>query len=133
MRRELGIISFGLIEIVIGAATLIAVIISLLSGKSAKPSGVAIFVLTSALISLALGIGVLRRNLAAWRLLLFLSAYIILSKVLIFAKIITLSGALETTIPGPLKNIISIIYHSLLVWYFSRASIRREFGQGRQE
>lgn len=131
MSPSLGIIVFGLIEVVIGFITLIAVILSLWLGRSQKPLEVLIFILTTAIISLSLGIGVLRRNLTSYHLLLFFSYAIILSKILIFAKIIILSGALETTVPAPLKNMISIVYHSLLIWYFSCPSIRRQFGERR--
>jgi len=131
MLRNAGIIFFGLTEVIIGSFTLIAVIVSLLLGKSAKPPEVFIFVLTTAVISLILGIGILKRNLTSYHLLLFLSVIIILSKILIFAKIIFLSGALETSMPPSVKNIISIVYHSLLIWYFSRSYIRRQFGERR--
>ncbi|MCX5703831.1 MAG: hypothetical protein NT066_05010 [Candidatus Omnitrophica bacterium] len=127
MPRNLGIIIFGLIEIVIGCVTLTAVILSLLLGKSAKPPEVLIFVLTTSVISLSLGIGILRYNLTSYKILLFFSAAIILSKILIFAKIISLTGALETAVPSGLKDIISIIYHGLLLWYFNLAPIKRRF------
>jgi hypothetical protein len=131
MLRNAGIIFFGLTELIIGSFTLIAVIVSLLLGKSAKPPEVLIFVLTTAVISLILGIGILKRNLTSYHLLLFLSVIIILSKILIFAKIIFLAGALETNIHPSLKNTISIVYHSLLVWYFVRPSVRKQFGERR--
>jgi hypothetical protein len=131
MLRNAGIIFFGLIELIIGSFTLIAVIISLILGKSTKPPEVLIFVLTTSTVSLSLGIGILKRNLTSYHLLLFLSVIIILSKILIFAKIIFLTGALETSIPPSLKNIISIVYHSLLIWYFVRPSVRKQFGEKR--
>ena len=108
--------------------TLIIVPASLILGKSTKPPAALIFVLATSIISLSLGIGILRRNLGSYHLLLFLSTIIILIKILIFAKIIVLSGALETCIPAHIKNIISIIYHSSLIFYFSRPAIRKEFG-----
>ena len=111
--------------------TLIIVPASLILGKSAKPPAVLIFVLATAIISLSLGIGILRRNLNSYHLLLFFSTIIIFTKILIFAKIILLSGALETCIPAHIKNMISIIYHSSLIFYFSRPSIRKEFGERR--
>ena len=128
MRRGyLGIIVFGLVEITIGCITLIAVVLSLLSGRSQKPPEVLIFVLTTALISLSLGIGILRRNPASYHLLLFFSAAIILSKILIFARIISLNGALETNLSSGFKNIVSIVYHGSLLGYFNLPSIRRLF------
>jgi len=118
---------FAIIEIFIGLATLTAVILSLAQGKSTKSLQVLVFVLITAIISSGLGWGILRYKLLAYRLLLYFSSIIILSKILIFAKIITLTGALEITIPSSLKNIISVLYHSLLIFYFTRKSIREQF------
>jgi len=106
---------------------LIAVSANLILGNSAKPLEVTIFVLTTATISAALGFGVLGGNLTSYRLLLFFSKTIVLSKILIFAHIISLNGALETTIPSSVKNLISIAYHSLLIFYFTRPPIRKVF------
>lgn len=131
MKHNWGLITFALIEITIGSITSLAVITSLILGKATKPPAVLIFVLTTAIISSSLGIGILRNNLTSYHLLLFFSTVIIVSKILIFAKIITLTGALETTVPQSTKNIISVIYHSLLIWYFSRPSVRKRFGERR--
>jgi hypothetical protein len=126
-KRSLGITFFGIIEILIGAVTLIALLISLILGRSTKPFEVLIFVLTTSIISLSLGIGILKHRLTSYHLLLFLAAVIVLSKILIFANIINLNGALETTIPSPMKNTISILYHSLLIMYFNRPKIKEYF------
>ena len=122
---------FALIEILVGSITLIAVILSLIQGRSTKPIEVLIFVLTTATLSTTLGFGILRRNLTCYHLLLYFSSIIIFSKILIFAKIIALSGALETTMPASIKNIVSISYHSMLIFYFTRKAIREEFGEKR--
>lgn len=132
MKQAQGIIIFGLIEIAIGSITLIAVAISLILGQSMKPLEVLLFVLITAVISCSLGIGVLKRNLTSYHLLIFLATVIVLSKMLIFAKIITLSGALETSIPQSSKNIISIIYHGSLILYFSSPGVRKQFGERRK-
>lgn len=117
-KHNYAIVIFGLIEIGIGLVTFVAVSASLILGESTKPPEVLIFVLTAAILSLSLGIGILRHNLASYHLLLFFAAVVILSKILIFAKIITLAGALETRLYPGAKNLISIIHHSLLIWFF---------------
>lgn len=127
MKYKLGIILFSLIEILNGSITLIAVILSLIQGRSTKPLEVIIFVLATAIISTVLGFGILKYNLTCYHLLIYFSSIIILSKILIFANIITLHGALETSIPSSTKNIISILYHSLLILYFTRQSVRERF------
>ena len=116
-----------MVEIIIGVVTLAVVSANLLLGNSAKPPEVTVFVLTTAAISAALGFGILGGNLTSYRLLLFFSKTIVLSKILIFAHIISLNGALETTIPSSAKNLISIVYHSLLIFYFTRRPIREVF------
>lgn len=131
MKHKLGIIFFALIEILIGIVTLTAVISNLISRTSVKPLEVVTFVLTTATISTALGFGILRCSPTSYRLLLFFSKTIILSKILIFANIISLNGALEITVPTSIKNVISIIYHSLLIFYFTRTPIRKIFSEGR--
>ena len=129
MINKRGIIAFALVEILIGAVTLAAVSANLILGNSAKPPEVTVFVLTTAAISAALGFGILDGNLTSYRLLLFLSKTIVLSKILILAHIISLNGALETTIPPSVKNLISIAYHGLLIFYCTRPPIRGVFEQ----
>lgn len=118
---------FALIEIAIGAVTFFAVMGSFILGRSTKPAQVVVFVLTTAVISFSLGIGILRRSLHSLHLLVFLSTVIVFSKILIFFKIIMLNGALETTIPQPIKDLISVVYHSVLIWYYSFPASRKEF------
>jgi len=127
MKYKRGIILFGTIEILIGVITLTTVILSFLQEESTKPPAVLIFVLTTAIISTGLGLGILRYNRAGYYLLLYFASIIILNKILIFAGIISLAGALETVIPSYLKNIISVLYHGLLILYFTRKSIREQF------
>ncbi|MDP2905697.1 MAG: hypothetical protein Q8O22_05285, partial [Candidatus Omnitrophota bacterium] len=87
---QAGISVIAAIEIFTGGITLIAVAMSLILGRSTKPFEILIFVLATSSISCGLGAGLLRRSLTSYHLLLFFSFIIILSKVLIFAKIITL-------------------------------------------
>ena len=127
MDKKLGLTVFAWIEILIGVITLIAVLAGLIQKTSTKPLEVVIFVLTASVISTSLGLTILKHNLTGYRLLLFFSKAIILSKVLIFAKIISLNGALETGIPSSMKNLISIAYHCLLIFYFTRRPVREVF------
>ena len=117
-------------EILLGGITLFAVIASLILRESAKPVEVLIFVLTTSGLSLGLGIGILKKNLASYQLLLFFSSVIVLSKILIFAKIISLNGALETTIPAELKNMVSVTYHSLIIILLTRQPVKKVFKEG---
>jgi hypothetical protein len=111
------IAGIGITEIVIGSIAFFTLLISLVFHTSTKPWEVALFVVTTAAISAGLGIGLLRHSLACYNLLIFFSQVIIISKIAIFLKVISLNGALETTIPSGIKNIISIVYHGILIWY----------------
>jgi hypothetical protein len=125
--QKLGIILFGIIEIIIGSVTFVALMASLVLGKSTKPLEIFLFVLTTSLISSGLGIGIIRHNLHSFHMLLFFSAAIILSKFLAFANIIYFNGALETSISPCFKSICSIIYHGLLLVFLTRPSVRKQF------
>ncbi len=127
MKHSKGILIFGVIEIAIGAITLIAVLISLVLKISTKPPNILIFVITASLISLGLGVGIIRRNVHAYHMLLFFASVVILSKILIFAKIITLSGSLETIIASPIKDTFSLIYHIHILLYFNFKKVKQEF------
>jgi len=125
--KKLGIILFGIIEIIIGSVTFVALVASLLLGKSTKPPQVFLFVLTTSIISLGLGIGIIRHNVHSYHMLFFFAGAIILSKFLVFAKIIYFNGALETTISPSFKNITSVIYHGILLFFLTRPSVKKEF------
>jgi len=127
MRNKLGVVLFAATEIFIGVTTLTAVIFGIIQRTSTKPLEVVIFVLATSVLSTSLGFVILKHNSTGYRLLLFFSKAIILSKILIFAKIISLNGALETTIPSSAKNFISIVYHSLLIFYFTRRPVKEVF------
>ena len=118
---------FGLTEIAIGIATFIAVTQALNTGISTKPPNVLGFVVFSSLISASLGAGILLRWEYARKLFIFFAGWIILSKILIFTNIITLNGAIETTVPLSLKNAISCIYHLLAIYYFHHPTVKAEF------
>ena len=127
MPNRKGILFFAVSEIIIGGLSLILTSLPLLTGTSAKPWNVLVFILITSSISLALGLGLLFKFKYARKFLLFFSGWVILSKILVLAGLITLNGALETTIAPNVKNIISIIYHGSLIVYFLCPSVKNEF------
>lgn len=127
MPRSKIIIVIAAIEILIGAITLCAIVFSLLTNSNAKTANVLIFVITTSCLSILLGIGLLSSKKMAYDLLIYFSSIIILSKILIFTNIIGLNGYLETSIPDPIKNSISIFYHSFVIAYLRRRNIRKLF------
>lgn len=122
-----GIEIFALIEICIGGFTLFLTLSSLLLGTSTKPLNVLIFVITTSAISFFIGVGLLFKMRLAAQLLLYFAFSIVLTKILIFSKIIYLQGGLAANIPEPIKDLISILYHSIVLWYFNRQNIKSEF------
>ena len=67
------------------------------------------------------------RNPQAYYIILYFAITIIISKILIFSRIISLNGALETSLPMPVKNIVSLLYHGLILVVFNLKNIRKEF------
>ena len=122
-----GIQIFAFIELSIGGLTLASNLIALILHTSRKPFNVLLFVILASLISILIGTGLLHRKRLSLTLLLYFAFSIILSKILIAANIISLSGALETGVPAPVKNALSLIYHSLVIWYFNQKQVKSEF------
>jgi len=124
-----GVATFSFIEIAIGIITIATLSSSVVFGLNTKPLNVLAFVYITSLLSLLLGIGLLYRNRQAYELLLFLAGVVILTKILMFSKIIHLNGALETIIPSTFKNSISIIYHGVLWLYLRQKGIKALYGK----
>ena len=121
------VLTIGIIEICIGSSTLLGNIITLALSQNNKSFGVFCFVMIAGIISSLLGMGLLKFRKEAYLLLLYFSSVIILSKILIFMDVIHLNGVLETAIPGPIKNIASIIYHGFVIAYLNKPGINRIF------
>ncbi|MDD5005070.1 MAG: hypothetical protein PHS93_01020 [Candidatus Omnitrophica bacterium] len=122
-----GILLLSTVEIAIGLITFTTLSFSIALNFNTKPLNILIFVYVTSTLSFFLGIGLLRFNRQAYELLMFLAWLVILSKILIFSKIIELNGALETIIPSNYKNFVSIIYHCLLLWYLNLRNVKSLF------
>ena len=122
-----GLLGFALIEIAVGLITILGVSLSIILQFNTKPTNILAFVYITSLLSLWLGTGLLNFNIKSYELLTFLAGVVILSKVLIFAGIIYLDGALETKIPSNFKNIISVVYHAALLFYLNQGSVKKLF------
>ncbi len=122
-----GLLTFACIEISIGLITILGVSLSIFLEFNTKPTNILAFVYVTSILSLCLGVGLLNFNPKSYELLIFLAGVVILSKVLIFSKIIYLDGALETAVPSNFKNISSIAYHSALLWYLNLSNVKKLF------
>ncbi len=118
---------FAFIEIGIGMLSLINAAINIMQGKYNNSLQIAIFVITTGLVSTILGLGLLIHDRSCYNLLLYFSSMIIFSKVLILCNIITLNGALEGVIPSGFRNMVSILYHGAVIYYFTRKPIKEYF------
>ena len=127
MRGYRTILIIGLIEIFIGSLALISNFTSLILDTNTKSPGVFLFVITTGTISAFLGVGLMRFKKIAYQLLLYFSSVIILSKILIFLNIVQLNGALETTVPYHLKNIISMLYHGFIIYFLTHSKVKEIF------
>ncbi|OGX38116.1 MAG: hypothetical protein A3D87_07605 [Omnitrophica WOR_2 bacterium RIFCSPHIGHO2_02_FULL_50_17] len=121
------VLIIGALEILIGSVTVLFNLTTLALSLNAKSPNVLAFVLVSGIMSILIGFGILNLKKPAYQLLLYFSSVILLSKFLIFMEIVHLNGALETTIPGPLKNISSIAYHSLVIFYLKKSGVKQIF------
>ena len=127
MRHYRLVLTIGIAEILIGGITLLSNLVTLALSQNNKSFGVLCFVIIAGVISTLLGMGLLSFRKKAYQLLLYFSSVIILSKILIFMNVIHLNGALETIIPGSIKNIISILYHGFIIVYLKKPGIKRIF------
>ena len=132
-----GILFFGICEIFIGGWTLVYFIVirvflgAMFAGPASVfskiPVNVFLFIIITSIISFGLGIGILTSNRHARHMLLFFAVMIILSKILIFAGIISLAGALESNIPDQIINTLSMFYHAAILIYFNTPKVRKRF------
>lgn len=129
MKHYRPLLLIGIIEILTGGMTLVATLTAVILSASTKPPNVLCFVIATSFISTSLGIGILRLNRTAYKLLIYFSSVILLSKLLIFMNIIHLNGALETSISPVIKNLISILYHGSIIVYLKRNHIKDLFHQ----
>ena len=127
MKHYRTVLAIGIIEICIGGSALLGNIITSVLSQNNKSFGILCFVITAGIISILLGIGLLKFRKEAYLLLLYFSSVIILSKILIFMGVIHLNGALETALPGAIKNIVSIIYHGFVIAYLNKPGIKQIF------
>jgi uncharacterized membrane-anchored protein len=121
------VLTIGILEILIGSITLLSNFATLALSQNNKSPNVLCFVVITGILSVLLGIGILKFRKKAYQLLLYFSSVIILSKILILTDIIDLNGALEVTVPGPLKNTVSIVYHGFVIAYLNKPGIRQIF------
>ena len=127
MKVERLIRLIALAEMLIGLSTIFGLTVTTIMGLSTKSPNVFIFVLLSAGLSSAIGLGILNRQEWARNILVFFAGYVILTKALIFVKLLSLNGEIVTALPNSLKNYISVIYHIFVIIFFTRNPVKAFF------
>jgi len=113
----------GAIEVVIGLITLISCFVVQtwnIFGYTPKPFSVYVFVVVSAMISFVLGVGMLSYRDWARIALIFFSGYVVLTKIMIYSKLLVFSGEILTIVPVWSKDVVSVGYHLVLIITLSR-------------
>ena len=121
------ILIIGVLEILIGGLALLTNLITLSVAANHKSPNVLLFVMVTGIISILIGLGLLKFSKTAYQLLIYFSSVIILSKVLILMGIFQLNGSFETVFPSPLRSCISIVYHSFVIFYLMQKDVREIF------
>jgi len=116
----------ALIEITIGLSTLSSSALYTYLSLTAKPLNVLVFVIAAAAVSTLLGIGLIHFDKRCAMLLVFFSGYIILTKLMIAGGLLRFNGEIMTLILAGAKNLISLLYHGLLLIFLTRPSVQEE-------
>lgn len=127
LQKRTAIKTIAYLELIIGSLTLVSLIILSLLSASRKPLNVFIFVFISSTISVIIGLGLFAHRNWARKTLFFFSTYILLTKVLIFLNLLHFEGEIITCLPGSLKDIVSFLYHSWILLFFNRESVKKIF------
>lgn len=110
--------AIGYIEIGIGTISLIgcsAVQYLDIRDIPKKPENVYFFVVITAVSAIVLGAGLLMGKEWARRLLIFFAGYVVLTKLLVYLGLMSLSGPVVTFLPRSAVDIISSVYHLALI------------------
>lgn len=119
LMKALTVRAIGIIEILTGLSAIICgagAQLSSITEMPSKPVNVFIFVTLAGIVSVALGTGLILGKRWARILLAFFSGYIILTKGLIYAGLLSLNGSDIFRMFSPLhKDMISTIYHTAVI------------------
>ena len=142
MVKHREILLIGTIEILIGSVTVLGNFLTLALSLNTKSPTILGFVIIAGCLSTSIGLGLFKHQKWAYKLLLYFSSVIILSKVLIFLHVIVLNGELEMSLHkafefpvseswrngmNNLKSFISISYHGLIIVLLSKKNIKNHF------
>lgn len=125
MAERLIVKAIAIIEILIGVCTLSSIAAAISLSLLTKPPNVLLMVIITSVISVLLGVGLLRQMKEAAILLVFFSGYVILTKILIATGLMHFNGELIAGVARDAKNVVSVLYHIAVIAVLTTPSVRR--------
>ena len=116
----------SVIEILIGSSISLSFIIASLITPPGRPKTVYGFVVATSLISVIIGIGLFRYKEWGRRILIFFAGYVIVTKFLLVTHLVTFIGNTIEFMSIQAKDILSLIYHIVILIVFNLKSIKSE-------
>ena len=114
-------------ECLIGFVVILGLSAHPVFAPSTHPLRVFAFDFITAVIAISLGLGLFLLKESARKVLVYFSGYIVMEKILTFMGVISLSGKVLTEFFGISVNIVSLIYHGVIVWFFTRNPVKLFF------
>jgi hypothetical protein len=114
------------IEVLIGLSISLNFLIPALTGSHEFPGVLYTFVIITSLISVIIGIGLLRHNKWARKLLLFFAGYVLFSKILLASGLMEFKGNTIDFMSIRSKDILSFAYHLTILIVFNLKSVKKE-------
>lgn len=118
----------GVVEVLIGLTISLSFIIASLIEPPGRPKTVYGFVVVTSLISIVIGIGLLKRKKWGRKFLIFFAGYVIITKFLLVSNLVKFTGNTITFISVNAKDILSLIYHIGVLVVFNLKSIKNDLG-----
>jgi hypothetical protein len=116
----------AIIEILIGLSISLSFIIASLITPPGRPKTVYGFVVLTSLISVIIGIGLFKYKNWGRQFLIFFAGYVIFTKFLLFSNLVEFTGNTIKAMPVELKDVLSLIYHVVILTVFNLKAIKKE-------
>lgn len=113
------------IEILIALTISLSFIITSLITPPGRPPTVYVFVVVTSLISVVIGIGLLKCKSWARRILIFFAGYVVVTKFLLLSNLVHFTGNTIKFMSINLKDILSFIYHCSILVIFNLKDIKK--------
>jgi len=116
----------AVLELLIGLSISLSFIIASLINPPGRPKTVYGFVVLTSLISIIIGIGLLKYKNWGRQFLIFFAGYVIFTKFLLFSNLVEFTGNTIKFMTINLKDVLSFIYHCCILVIFNLKAIKKE-------